>query len=607
MCGVVGVAGVGDAQKEILGMLTNLEYRGYDSSGMAVLSNGRLHVVKRQGALSELKKELAKPSVPLHGSSGIGHTRWATHGAPSDINAHPHLSSDGKVAIVHNGIIENYKPIKEQLLDDGYVFQSETDSEVIANLAAKLYQECGAGSYRQVLSRLQSRLVGAYAVVIQFADAPDLIGGIRNECPLNYIQNDGQSAISSDLSSLVSYGRDVFCLKDKQCVILGNEGVEVFDESGAESEAIAITINWSVEKARKDGYDTFLQKEIHEEPAAAQAFCREIRNHRAALDAYLKQHSFTKIVVVACGSASFSAIFAEALARQFELPVDVISEVGSEMRYNPPIISSTTLVLAISQSGETADTIGAVKAAKQKGAQVVAFVNVAGSTLEFVSDLVLPLSAGPEISVPSTKTVTNMFLAVYFFLDAMRQALSGARDESWFTSAEDFRAALAEMVGREREFRSIADRISGYQSCFAIGRGVDFSIAKETALKFKETSYLHCEAMNAGEFKHGSISLIEYGMPVLCILTDQAQRKKMVSNINEVRARGAQCIVISDLQPTEIEDAEAMTVITVPAVGPVWNTILTLVVAHYISFLIGTLRGIDVDRPRNLAKSVTVE
>ena len=267
MCGVVGVAGVGDAQKEILGMLTNLEYRGYDSSGMAVLSNGRLHVVKRQGALSELKKELLKPTSQLHGSAGIGHTRWATHGAPSDINAHPHLSSDGKIAIVHNGIVENYKALKDQLIDEGYLFKSETDSEVIANLAAKLYQDCGAGSYRQVLARLQSRLVGAYAVVIQFADAPDLIGGIRNECPLNYIQKDGQSAISSDLSSLVPYGKDVFCLKDKQCVILDSDGVAVFDEMGTDSEAIPITINWSVEKARKDGFDTFLQKEIHEEPA----------------------------------------------------------------------------------------------------------------------------------------------------------------------------------------------------------------------------------------------------------------------------------------------------------------------------------------------------
>ena len=607
MCGIVAATAYRDISADLLRMLRCLDYRGYDSAGVSMFTGpNSLEARKKAGPLSGLEAMLEES--PLNGHTGIGHTRWATHGGPTDENAHPHLSADCSVSIVHNGIIENYRDLVAELDVAGVERASDTDSEVLAHIADRFIKENPDARAQDLVQHLCSKISGAYAIAILRADRPDEIIGVRHQCPLNFVQVDSLAAISSDISSLIEYSRDIQVLKDGQAVVISPEGYEVFDLEGQPSESVHVVADWSVDKVEKDGFEHFLRKEISQEPEALRAFAQSVLSCADELKAFITGRDVKKLIFLACGSAAYSGVFGSIFARHLKLPFDVLSEIGSEFRYLPPYIDEHTLMVAVSQSGETADSIGAIEYAKTQGASIVAFVNVVGSSIDRLADLSVRLAAGPEVAVPSSKAVVNQFMASSLIVSLLNPAADAtAALGAWQANCLAVASAIEAIISREDEIIEMAQMVAGHHSSFALGRGLDFAAAQEMALKFKETAYLHCEPMFAGEFKHGSISLVEYGMPVFCFVADESVRRKTISNIEEIKARGAHPYIF-DASEKEDEELKALGhYFNAPALGGPWASIAHLAITHLLAYHCGLLRNTNVDRPRNLAKSVTVE
>jgi len=605
MCGIVAATAHRDISADLMRMLRCLDYRGYDSAGISLFTNrNSLEARKTAGPLAGLEAMLE--DSPVNGSAGIGHTRWATHGAPTDENAHPHLSRDCRVSIVHNGIIENYRDLIAELDEAGIVRSSETDSEVLVHIIDLFMQANPDASAQKLVQYLCSKISGAYAIAIMRADHPDEVIGIRHQCPLNFVQTDGIAALSSDISSLIEYSRDIQVLKDGQAVVITPSSHEVFDLDGNAAESVHVLADWSVDKVEKDGFDHFLRKEISQEPEALRAFVQSALTSADDIRDFIAARDIKKLVFLACGSAAYSGVFGSIFARHLNLPFEVLSEIGSEFRYLPPYIDKQTLMVAVSQSGETADSIGAIEHAKQEGAGVLAFVNVVGSSIDRLADLSVRLAAGPEVAVPSSKAVVNQFMATALIVSMLDPSHRGSIND-WQANCLAVADGIEAIIARESELVDFAKMITGHQSSFALGRGLDFATSQEMALKFKETAYLHCEPMFAGEFKHGSISLIEYGMPVFCFVADRRVRRKTISNIEEIKARGAHPFIFD---ANEKYDEELMALghyFNAPALGDPWASIAHLAITHLLAYHTGLLRNTNVDRPRNLAKSVTVE
>jgi glutamine---fructose-6-phosphate transaminase (isomerizing) len=618
VCGIIGITGRDDAVAGILAGLKRLEYRGYDSAGVVISDGGGLRVVKRAGKLEKLTGAL--DGSPLEAAIGIGHTRWATHGAPNDGNAHPHLDPSGRVAVVHNGIIENYQVLRASL-GDGVVFASETDSEVAAHLVARELDGMDEPDLLEAVRRVVATLSGAYALCFVAVDDPTTIVVAKQEAPLIVAHADGVGYCASDVAALIGHTRDVAALLDGQIARIRPDGVEVIDVSGASAEPHRYTVDWDLDAAEKQGYEHFMLKEIHEQPRAV---------HDTLLDRYTASEDGTpprlhldelriderdlaridKVFIVACGTSLHASMVGKlAIEHWAGIPVDV--EVASEFRYRDPIVDPHTLVIALSQSGETVDTIAAATHARDQRAPVVSIVNVVGSTLAREADGVLYTHAGPEIAVASTKAFTTQIvgcLLLGLYLAQVRGRMYGTEIDDILTRLQQIPAGIEQALTLDGEIRELAERYQDVDYTMFIGRHAGLPIAMEGALKLKEISYLHAEAFPAGEMKHGPIALIEPGSLVVALAPAGHVFAKMVSNIQEVKARGAAILAIgTDGSTAELKE-HADHVLTLPEpphelAGPV----LSVIPLQLFSYHVATLRGEDVDQPRNLAKTVTVE
>ena len=620
MCGIVGYVGKQQALGIALEALRRMEYRGYDSSGIAVLGNDRLNVAKRAGKLQNLEDRIAEMGPgAMAGTTAIGHTRWATHGRPTDENAHPHVSFDGKAAIVHNGIIENFAPLREQLERDGVQMVSDTDSEVAAHLLAKAYNEGEtAGDFKAASLSVLNRLEGAFTVLFTHADHPDTIIAARRSTPLIVGVGDGEMFLGSDVAAFIEYTKDAVELESDSVVVMTKDSYEVLNFDGTPSEGKPFTIDWDLEAAEKGGFDSFMMKEIYEQPAAVRdTLAGHWDGQRVVLDentiSERDLQSFDQVFVVACGSAYHSGLAAKyAIEHWVRIPVQI--EVASEFRYRDPVLDERTLVLAISQSGETADTLEAVRHAKTQGAKVLAVCNTNGSQIPRESDAVLYTHAGPEIGVASTKAFLAQVAANYIVGLALAQA-KGTKypDEirAIWDELEAIPAKIEEALSSHDQAQQIASTLGAVPTMLFLGRGVGFPIALEGALKLKELAYIHAEGFAAGELKHGPIALIEDDLPVVVIVPSPRGlpqlHSKIVSNIQEIRARGAKTIVIAEEGDTAVEPY-ANWLIRIPQSPTIMQPLLATVPLQFLAAFIARECGNDdIDKPRNLAKSVTVE
>lgn len=620
MCGIVGYVGKQQALGIALEALRRMEYRGYDSSGIAVLGNDRLNVAKRAGKLQNLEDKIAEMGPgAMAGTTAIGHTRWATHGRPTDENAHPHVSFDGKAAIVHNGIIENFAPLREQLERDGVQMVSDTDSEVAAHLLAKAYNEGEtAGDFKAASLSVLNRLEGAFTVLFTHADHPDTIIAARRSTPLIVGVGDGEMFLGSDVAAFIEYTKDAVELESDSVVVMTKDSYEVLNFDGTPSEGKPFTIDWDLEAAEKGGFDSFMMKEIYEQPAAVRdTLAGHWDGQRVVLDentiSERDLQSFDQVFVVACGSAYHSGLAAKyAIEHWVRIPVQI--EVASEFRYRDPVLDERTLVLAISQSGETADTLEAVRHAKTQGAKVLAVCNTNGSQIPRESDAVLYTHAGPEIGVASTKAFLAQVAANYIVGLALAQA-KGTKypDEirAIWDELEAIPAKIEEALSSHDQAQQIASTLGAVPTMLFLGRGVGFPIALEGALKLKELAYIHAEGFAAGELKHGPIALIEDDLPVVVIVPSPRGlpqlHSKIVSNIQEIRARGAKTIVIAEEGDTSVEPY-ANWLIRIPQSPTIMQPLLATVPLQFLAAFIARECGNDdIDKPRNLAKSVTVE
>ncbi len=612
MCGIIGVTGRATAVEDILSGLRRLEYRGYDSSGVVAFTDDRLGVVKRSGKLDRLTEALSTEA--LTGSTGIGHTRWATHGAPNDENAHPHLDPTGRVAVVHNGIIENYRLLRAEL--DGALFSSETDTEVVAHLIARELGEGDGPDLLEAVRRVVGRLEGAYALCVLSADEPDTIVVARQQAPLIVAAIDGAGLCASDIAAIIEHTDTCAALRDGQIARVRPDGYAVFDRDGSPVTPDEFTVDWDLSAAEKQGYDHFMLKEIHEQPlAVAETLLgRDDGTGRIVLDELRIDASelarVDKVFILAAGTSLHAGMAGKiAIEHWAGIPVEV--EVASEFRYRDPIVTDRTLVIAISQSGETIDTIAAAEHARAQGAPVIAISNVVGSTLARAADGVLYTRAGPEIAVASTKAFTTQIVACLI----LALYLAQRKDRAFASEVSDVLARLSELPGLihrvvedDAAIRVAAERFQGVGYTMFIGRHASLPIAYEGALKLKEVSYLHAEAFPAGEMKHGPIALIEPGSLVVAIAHDGHVFSKMVSNIQEVRARGASVLAIGTESSRAALELHADMVITVPdAPHELATPVLTVLPLQLYAYHVALLRGADVDQPRNLAKTVTVE
>ena len=617
MCGIIGYTGHAQALDVLIGGLSTLEYRGYDSAGIAVVAgNGtpRVRVVKRAGKLSNLREILEGTWV--EGTTGIGHTRWATHGEPNDRNAHPHLDASGDLAIIHNGIFENFAELKAELIAKGSDFASDTDTEVIAHLIGASYEPGADGpqplaaAVRAALQRVQ----GAFAIAVIDRRSPDTIVASRREAPLVLGHLDNASLLSSDVAGLIRHTRDVEALLDDQVATLTPDGISVTDLDGNLTTGHRYTVDWDVDVAEKHGYQHFMLKEIHEQPGALRETLlgRVGRDGRIALDEQrISSDDFRhldKTYVVACGTSYHAGMVAKyALEHWARVPVEV--EIASEFRYRDPILTPHTVVVAISQSGETADTLAAAAHARAQRAKVVAITNVVGSSLAREADAVIYTRAGPEIAVASTKAFTTQILALEIlalFLAQERRAMFPDECADQLRRLEALPDLMDQIFEQELQIEELSLAFADAQYVMFIGRQVGLPIALEGALKLKEISYLHAEGFAAGEMKHGPIALIEQDGPVVALATSGHVRGKIVSNIQEVKARGALVVAIATEGDTEIKE-HADHVIYVPPVHELLYPMLTVVPLQLLAYFIAVRLGRDVDQPRNLAKTVTVE
>ena len=608
MCGIVGYIGKSDGQKFVLNGLEKLEYRGYDSSGIVTVSDNRLHLTKKKGRLQVLRDELEQH--PLRGHLALGHTRWATHGAPSDVNAHPHTDEKSEFAIVHNGIIENYMELKHDLQEKGHHFLSDTDTEVIAHLLA----EYDTGNLLDTVYEVKKHLQGAYALGIVSKNEPDTLIAVRKESPLIIGVGKEENFIASDIPAILEHTRDVYFIENGEVVVLTKDNVTIFDENRNLVTREVKHIDWDMSAATKAGYPHFMLKEIHEQPQAI----RDTVKHRLQQDgtvslgdvAWTKEllQDIHKIYIVACGTAyNAGRVGKVALERLTGIPVE--TDLASEFRYRDPFVNEHTLLILVSQSGETADTLAALREGKRKGARIFSVTNVIGSSIARESDDVFYTWAGPEIAVASTKAYTTQLVA--FYLIAMNMALLlGKTERSEYDSLLTEILALSDkielMLKKESDIKQIADSIKNKNAVFYLGRNMDYNSALEGALKLKEISYIFTEAFAAGELKHGTIALIEEGTPVITIATQTALLDKTFSNMQEVKARGAHLIAFTRESATTICN-EADVTVTIPECPDLLMPVVSIVPAQLLAYYTSVLKGNDVDKPRNLAKSVTVE
>lgn len=608
MCGIVGYVGDKQAAPILLEGLSKLEYRGYDSAGIAIYTGGALTVEKTKGRLKNLSEKVDAGKA-VSGVMGIGHTRWATHGEPSDVNSHPHLSQSGAFAVVHNGIIENYLKLKAFLEDKGYHFLSETDTEVISHLVEYYYK----GDLVDTVIKVTQKLEGSYALGILSVENPDQFVAVRKDSPLIVGLGEGENFIASDIPAILSHTRRVYFLEDNEVVLLSAGGVQVFNTDREVVAKEAFTVDWDVSAAEKGGYEHFMMKEIMEQPKVLHdTISPRFADDKVILDSIKLSKddilALRKIFIVACGSAYHVGMVAKyVMENMTRIPVEV--DLASEFRYRKPIVDDKTLVIVISQSGETADTLAALRDAKRCGARILSIVNVVGSSIARESDDILYTWAGPEISVATTKAYSAQLAAVYLISLYMAQELE-LLDASQLAS---YRQAILAIPGDVEKILEQKDTLSYLASqfynmndTFYIGRGVDYAAAMEGSLKLKEISYIHAEAYAAGELKHGTISLIEPGTLVVAVATGSQLFDKMLSNIKEVKARGAVVLALAAEGNTEIEK-EADHVFYVPKTMDLFMPSMAVIPMQLFGYYISVLRGCDVDKPRNLAKSVTVE
>ena len=610
MCGIVGYIGFNQASDFLLDGMAKLEYRGYDSAGIAVIgAENVIKIQKKVGRLANL--EAIVKADPNEGTVGIGHTRWATHGRPSDMNAHPHSSEDGKFAVVHNGIIENYMPLKEELIEKGYHFKSETDTEVVAHLLADMYDGDFVGTVRRMLARVD----GAYALEIICADEPDKIICTKKENPLVIGLGKGENFVASDIPAIINYTRDTYILSDGELAIVTRDNVSVFDREGNAIDKEVFHVSWNAEAAEKGGYEHFMLKEIHDQPKAVRdTFGTHISEdgktvHFEELNWTADDvAAFNKILIVACGTAYHAGLvtkqYIENLAR---IPVSV--EIASEYRYSNPLTDDKTLCIVISQSGETSDTLAALKEAKRHGAKSLAITNVVGSSISREADNTVYTWAGPEISVASTKAYTTQLVAGLLFAVYLGQ-LNGKMDPALgaeiLCGVKSLPTLIHEIFEVDEDMKAFAKHYGFKSDAFFLGRAIDYAVAMEGALKLKEISYIHAEAYAGGELKHGTLALIEEGVPVIALATQEDVYDKMISNIREVKAREAVVIGIGMKGDEELSKHVDHT-IYVPRANKFIAPILAVVPLQLLAYYAAITRGADVDKPRNLAKSVTVE
>jgi len=616
MCGIVGYVGQNQALEIIVAGLRRLEYRGYDSAGVAVITGGKLEVRKKAGKLANLEELLGNDPLP-NSTTGIGHTRWATHGGPTDANAHPHVSDDHRVAVIHNGIIENFVELRSELMAAGVTLLSETDTEVVAHLLAfelPRVEEDLAEAMRRVCRRLE----GAFTLVALDRDQPDLVVGARRNSPLVVGVGEGENFMASDVAAFVDHTRNALELGQDQVVAMTPDHITITDFAGEPVQARAFTVDWDASAVEKGGYDLFMLKEIAEQPkAVADALRGRISSdNRIKLDeTHLDDdvlRGITKVVVVACGTAAHAGLVAKyAIERWTQLPVDV--ELASEFRYRDPIVGPDSLVIAISQSGETMDTLMALRHAKAQGARTLAICNTVGSTIPREADAVLYTYAGPEIAVASTKAFLTQIIAAYLvglYLAQARGAMTEQEIRAVLAQLDDMPAKVDLVLDTTEAVKTLARELANSTSVLFLGRHVGFPVALEGALKLKELAYMHAEGFAAGELKHGPIALIEEGVPVIVIVPSPRDsavlHDKMVSNIQEVRARGARVIAIAE-EGDESIVAFADDIIRIPAVPALMQPLVSTVPLQVFACALATAKGHDVDQPRNLAKSVTVE
>jgi glutamine---fructose-6-phosphate transaminase (isomerizing) len=615
MCGIVGYVGGQNALDVVIAGLKRLEYRGYDSAGIAVLADGGLAAAKKAGKLANLEKELADRPLPT-GTTGIGHTRWATHGAPNDANAHPHLDNAGRVAVVHNGIIENFAELRCELTDRGHKLLSETDTEVVSHLLAEAYSSTSdlAEAMRQVCRRLE----GAFTLVAVDADAPDVVVGARRNSPLVVGVGDGENFLASDVAAFIAHTRDAIELGQDQVVELRREGVTVTDFDGEPGDVHEYHIDWDASAAEKAGYDYFMLKEIAEQPkAVADTLLGRIdASGRLVLDEVRIPaqvlREIDKIVIVACGTAFHAGMIAKyAIEHWTRVPCEI--ELASEFRYRDPILDPRTLVIAISQSGETMDTLMALRHAREQGSRVLAICNTNGSTIPRESDAVLYTHAGPEVAVASTKAFLTQLVACYLvalYLGQVRGTKWGDEIVSLVRELSDIAKQVEQVLRTMEPVRELARSLKDKNTVLFLGRHVGYPVALEGALKLKELAYMHAEGFAAGELKHGPIALIEDDLPVVVVVPSPRGRSvlhdKIVSNIQEIRARGARTIVIAE-EGDEAVVPYADHLIRIPATPTLLQPLVATVPLQVFACELATARGNEVDQPRNLAKSVTVE
>lgn len=609
MCGIVGYIGREEATPFLLSGLQKLEYRGYDSAGVAVYNDSGMHVVKSKGRLSVLEGIL-EGGTKLPGKVGIGHTRWATHGAPSDINSHPQVSDGGMFAVVHNGIIENYLELKNHLIRRGVEFVSDTDTEVVAQMLEYYYK----GDVLTTIQKVADKVEGSYALGIICADCPDKIFAVRKDSPLIVGVGNGENFIASDIPAILTKTREIFRLKDREIAVLTKENIQFYNSDGEQLEKELEHIQWDITAAEKGGYEHFMMKEIFEQPEALRkTISPRIRDGHIVLDdielTREQIQKINKVFIVACGTAYHVGVVAKyAFEKLLNVPMEV--DVASEFRYRSPIINENTLVIIISQSGETADTLAALREAKRRGARVLSIVNVVGSTIANESDDVLYTWAGPEIAVASTKAYSTQLAVIYMIALYMAEQLGTVPKEELQDYVADLQRlpefAAACLTDKET-IQYFASKYFNARDMYFIGRNVDYAASLEASLKLKEISYIHSEAYTAGELKHGPISLIEEGTLVIAICTYDKLFDKMMSNVKEVKARGAVVLGITTQQKRDAASQEADYTFCVPKISDFMLPSLSIIPLQLFAYYVASMKGCDIDKPRNLAKSVTVE
>lgn len=606
MCGIVGYVGHGDTKEIILHGLKTLEYRGYDSSGMALMSDGEILVEKKAGRIENLEESMKGKN--FSSEIGIGHTRWATHGVPSDRNSHPHYSVDKSAAVVHNGIIENYQVLRKELEEKGYVFSSDTDTEVISQLIQDMYN----GNILDTVSKVVKRLEGSYAIGVLHKNHPDELICAREHSPLVVGIGEKENFIASDISALLKYTKDVYYLEDGDIAVLKAGSIEIFDRDEKPVTREKKYIEWNLEQAEKCGYPHFMLKEIFEQPQAVkETFEKRVHNGRADFSDVLNYEdikNINKIYIVACGTAYHAGLQGQ-FALQKIAKLDSATDIASEFRYSDPFVDEKTMVIFVSQSGETSDTLAALKEAKAKGALTIAVTNVVGSTISREAHKTIYTMAGPEIAVASTKAYTTqvtIFYLLALYMAELRKVISKEKYEEYLSEIKNMPEKIQNILDNCEKIKTAAEYFKDRTNGFFIGRGLDYKVAVEASLKIKEVSYVHTEAFASGELKHGTIALIEEGTPVVVIAAQKNLIDKSVSNIKEVKARGAYIITVGFENEESLKNVSD-NFIGIPECNDMFSGFLSIVPLQLLAYYTSDAKGIDVDKPRNLAKSVTVE